>query len=302
MRPGKAVHLLFLGGGIALLTFLAVMGMLYPYSLREWVECTLAHARMDTAGFSHSGVVASYLVRPEVPAFGLFLFLSVFSGLSELSRRWNDVTSKPLVLLGTALLVAWVWHFALASPGKLYNLVPLVPLASCVLLLCACRVRVARSVSRLHYSTLWARFLLMGAISVPLIPSLALVRVAVLFGLFLKSGMSFEDSRASLSRLRSENAGIIAVSSSLWLQFDDLSCIRLVPNEADWTRDPGTMQRYRIIVLQQYKSSRTTPEILSRYRIVENSFVERPVSIFGLRIANSFPGYQFAVYRLRGDT
>ena len=53
------------------------------------------------------------------------------------------------------------------------------------------------------------------------------------------------------------------------------------------------------LMVQQNYSGLHAPEEKSGFEIVDNTFIATPVKIAGYTIANSPPGYQYALYKRR---
>jgi hypothetical protein len=53
----------------------------------------------------------------------------------------------------------------------------------------------------------------------------------------------------------------------------------------------------KVLVMTQYRSGRTVPEVLPGYQMIYENFNPSPVKLFGISVANTIPGYQFVIYR-----
>jgi hypothetical protein len=80
----------------------------------------------------------------------------------------------------------------------------------------------------------------------------------------------------------------------MWVLFEDYPHMIHAPLGPD---DDSLFKKPDFFILQQYRTSQLVPPAFSGWQLVENDFSPVPPSIFGLRIGNTPPGYQYAIYK-----
>jgi hypothetical protein len=118
---------------------------------------------------------------------------------------------------------------------------------------------------------------------------LGYLRNLVLFGLFLTQGVPLAEARAAVRRLPPRAP--LAVTPSLWVVSEDYDRMTVFPL-AEGPR-PGA----GAVMIQQSYTGLTSPPAIPGYHLVEDRFLPRPGTLLGLRVANTTPGYGYAVYR-----
>jgi hypothetical protein len=113
--------------------------------------------------------------------------------------------------------------------------------------------------------------------------------MVLLYPIFLQSGLHPAEAQVLFARqLATITEPTLYVSRSSFLLTDDYS--RIV--------DYGdTVPQAAVLVNGQYRSGQTVPGALPGYRLVYDNFNPNPAKLFGIIIAHTTPGYQFAVYR-----
>jgi hypothetical protein len=81
------------------------------------------------------------------------------------------------------------------------------------------------------------------------------------------------------------------VTPSLWVVTEDYDRMTVFPL-AEGPR-PGA----GAVVIQQSYTGLASPPEVPGYRLVEDHFLPRPGLLLGVRVANTVPGYGYAVYR-----
>jgi hypothetical protein len=113
-----------------------------------------------------------------------------------------------------------------------------------------------------------------------------------MFGLFVSSGMSLSDARASFNRVAHEEPGCVAVSPSLWVLSDEYGRLELFASSED-TRKLSC----QTLVIQQVYSGLLNPPTIASFELVEDKFNHDPCRLLGVQIGRTIAGYGFAVYR-----
>jgi hypothetical protein len=122
-------------------------------------------------------------------------------------------------------------------------------------------------------------------IGVLIISSSGFIRRAVLFPVHMQQGLSFDQARDELDKLKL-NGGKTFVSTSMFTLFDSMN------NLTDNMKD--TSVNY-ILIQQNFTGDQPLPSI-QNFRLVHSYFINNPVYFNSIKIANSVPGYQFALY------
>lgn len=102
-----------------------------------------------------------------------------------------------------------------------------------------------------------------------------------------------EEASSAYIDLAKTTAGPIALTYSLWVLSGDYDRMELVESAK------GAMRSSVMIVQQNYGGLTAPPEIPG-FVLREDKFVRDRCTLFGLRLAHTWPGYGFATYRRIG--
>ncbi|HSG40946.1 MAG TPA: hypothetical protein VLE27_15005, partial [Thermoanaerobaculia bacterium] len=101
-------------------------------------------------------------------------------------------------------------------------------------------------------------------------------------------GTPLEEARAAFRRIP---PGVqVAVTPSLWVISEEYERMTVFPLAEGPPAGAGA------VIVQQGYTGWTSPPALPGYRLAEDRFVPRPGLLLGVRIANTVPGYGYALY------
>jgi hypothetical protein len=122
--------------------------------------------------------------------------------------------------------------------------------------------------------------------------SLGFVRTLVTFPEFLRRGVSYTDARTQIEDLRRSASGSILITPAIFGLFDDYDgiSVMVLPHHA-------VPKTHDYVVFSQVGLARQTPPEIEGYVLIEDRFDHRPPRLFGIKVANSTHGYDYAVYQ-----
>jgi hypothetical protein len=117
------------------------------------------------------------------------------------------------------------------------------------------------------------------------------LRFLVLFGFFLAQGTPLAEAGDAFRR-HLPASGRVGVTPSLWAvseEYDRMTAFPLAEGAAGLDAD--------VLLVQQNYSGLLAPPELAGFRLVEDRFIPHPCRFLGVKVANTVPGYAYAVYR-----
>jgi len=267
----------------AVVVFLSVM-LLAPFSIADKINGILKHASLITVP-PHADNFLSiffhyYFLDTNTTFFGLILLFSSMIGLWMYFRCHNRIHSSKLFVVFIILLLLIVLY-SIIYPNHVYNILIFSPLFFGAI------VYFLRNVT-------YPIYLKVIIVAVVTLSSIGFLRAVALFPFFLKDGVSLNEAKFHFQKLKDsmDVNEIIGVSDGLWPILDSYNNIRVYPPQFDLKQ-----KNYSIILQQQNYSGLTTPlDVVDNCPLKENMFIFKNPKIFGIKLANTMPGYAYAVY------
>jgi hypothetical protein len=263
------VRALGAAGGTLAVSLAVFAGVLAasPFGLRETLEGLRRHGGAVATRGSQGSLLTYWIANPGGTFYAIPYLLLLALLAWRARERGIAIRSRTLFAAALLPLLAVVWRTGVQIPELSYNVLLFAPVVF------AANLRLARGP---------AAALAHGLTGV------GYLRYLVLFGLFLTQGVPLADARAAFHRL--PRAARVAVTPSLWVVAEDYDRMTIFPM-ADGP-PPGA----GAVLVQQSYTGLASPPALPGYRLAENHFIPRPGRLLGLRVANTVPGYGYALY------
>jgi hypothetical protein len=293
LRQRDALAGTVLAAGTATLSALAIVFLWYPFSLLDWLHGLEAHRA--SLGAPPQGIIYCWFTNPRYSFYGLLFLLAAALGALRLGRHRDRVKSRVGFIVSLAGLVIIVVESKLYTPQILYNLMvfsPLVYVAAIFAGLEICRDEAAAKGARRLCPALTAIIVM-----VFLATSLGFARTLVTFPAFLQRGVSYAEAKTRFEDLRTNASGSILITPALYglvYKYDGISVMELP--------DQPIPKGYEFIMYSQVGVARQTPPEIDGYVLIEDRFDRNAPRIFGVKVANSTHGYDYAIYQGESGT
>jgi hypothetical protein len=275
-RPTPRALLLAAGALAASLATFAILLALSPFGLRETLAGTLRHAEITLAARHAGAALTPYWISNPGSTFYALPYLLLVAGLGARAVARRISVRSPALFTALLLpLLAIAWSTGVRTPELTYNLFLFAPAVFAANLALASGRTIHQGAVLLAHGAAAAGYL----------------RTLVLFGFFLAHGVPLEEARDAFRRILPEH-GRAGVTPSLWVLSEEYE--RMIAWPAAYV---DQLTGAEVFVAQQNYSGRQTPPELPGFRLVENRFLRRPCEVLGVRLANTVPGYAYAVYR-----
>ena len=281
LRLPAAVLFLLKSAALAAAVF-ALCFSQYPFTLNAWLTGMKLHSQGAILG--QSGQWLAHLkIAPGIAPFILLLGLALIAGLFVISKDRKTVGSLAGIVAFTGLLFAFLYYFWIRTPDRDYNVTAFSP----ALLLVVIGGGVFAAGRFAKGATRW-RVITYGAVFASLLlPATGFVRTALLFPFFLNYGMPYDMARQELHLLDAP-PGNVGITSGLFTLVEDYSRINIA--NVDSAVEP-------LLYVQQVNRGAVSPPLIAGYTLVRDTFSPVRPKLFGLKIANTCGGYNFAVYQ-----
>ncbi|HSU82981.1 MAG TPA: hypothetical protein VLR69_11215 [Thermoanaerobaculia bacterium] len=245
-----------------------------PYGLRETLEGLRRHGGAVAARSSQGTLIPYWITNPGGTLYALPYLLLIALLAWRAARRELPVRSPALLAAALLPLLAVAWRTGVQIPELSYNVLLFAPAVF------AANLRLAggeaggwpgRGTALAHGLT-----------------GLGYLRQLVLFGLFLTQGVPLTEARGAFQRLPAEAR--VAVTPSLWVVAEDYQRMTVFPLAE------GPRAGQDAVMVQQSYTGLTSPPDLPGYRLTENRFLPLPGRLLGIKVANTVPGYGYAIY------
>ncbi len=264
----------------------------YPYPMADWFSGMIRASKFAVSlnRISFKTFFYYYFFCPQSTFLGL-PWVGVVIAISILLLSGKIRGKSPfLFFLSCFSLFGLALKTFLLDIPRNFNLLVFTPLAVLTLLWTykEYNTLVSLNKKRIWYFTLIVVFGLCGA---------GFIRNAILFPYFLKNGMSYHDAYLKFQNILKDEKGVICLSSGLFTLTEDYEKIRI------WKLQP--LVSSATLVIQQINiphPDRLTPPEIPGFVLTENYFSKCVPKLFGLKIANTSQGYNFAVYRPKKTT
>lgn len=278
------------GAAVAFLALpiFAASFLIYPYTAIEWYRGTCLHASLCMVNhrLTFAGFIVGWIKDTGYPLafFWLGLFVVVlFAYLRKIA--WN--------------CLGWRWGFAglfvilavliirTSGDERLYNIICLAPF-----FLFATQAMIWTLAEK------WpgkARKTVSLAIVLSTLATLLPQLDLATLRFYVHRGQDREHAQALVDKIVREKPGPIDFSNSLFTLFPQPTGSGL------WQKSYVGVSHLEstapIVLIQQHSPYMPAPPTFDNYTLVENHFSNYTPSLFGLRLAHSTLGYNFAVYR-----
>ncbi|HEV2856138.1 MAG TPA: hypothetical protein VHC97_25340 [Thermoanaerobaculia bacterium] len=240
-----------------------------PFGLLETLEGLRRHGAA-VAGRGSGGSLATYWIANPGATFYAVPYLLLAGLLAwRVFRGEMAVRSRALFAAVLVPLLAALWRVGVAVPELSYNALLFAPLVF------AGNLRLAgdgRPVASAAHG----------------LAAVGYLRSLVLLGVFLTRGVPLEEAREAFLRVPPEAR--VAVTPSLWVVSEDYGRMTVFPLAEGPPPDAGA------VLVQQSYTGWTSPPELPGYRLAENRFAAPSGFLRRARIANTMPGYGYALY------
>lgn len=281
----KDVLTIFLQMGSAFLISIFVGFLFYPFSFSAWV--------LGVAG--HSGVAFGYS-RFEISSFIYFWMLSPnskFFGLLFLAAcilfyfYWNNFSRKLKYISAVQILLFTVVFGKSVGiePEKIYYVTALSPL----LILFIFKQSITVNKVKINYKLLFTT-------SIFLICSLGFIRTILVFPAFKNHGLNYSEGLRQFDNFlekTKKQKNKIGVSCGLYALVPLDANIKIIGDESNIAENYD----YDYIVIQQANRATSKPSLIPNYQLISDNFSSFTLQILGKSIANTYGGYNFAVYK-----
>jgi len=256
-----------------------ILFLLSPNGLLDTVRGTLYHAQLIGGRVVIEPFLSYYVLNVRAMFVGILMIISlILSALWSLISRYK-IKSPLIHIFFWILLIFVVVYAGVRNVQNYYNLMPFTPLVVVIIV----RSYYYYSKQNRGFRKLLAKILIFIIL---LIPSIGLLRDAVLFALYLEKGLSLINARELFQDLQIPDGANVGISGSTWALSEDYHKMTMY-NPQNRLVD--------IIIFQQNGSGLQDPPEISDYSVKHNYFVAGPDGILRF-LANTTPGYAFAVY------
>jgi hypothetical protein len=277
LKVFEAIRFLFSTYCMGLVVFLICFAA-YPYSLKAWLGGMALHSKGAVLGAGGSGLFHKMIENPVLLLFCLLLVLGCFAGILTCIKLWGHIGSRSGLVVFSALLTGSTYYFAIRDPDRNYNMVAFSPIIVFMLVI-FCNQAATYTHINMH------QLIYLAIISIFGLCSLGFVRQVAVFPYFLKYGTSYNSAKAELQRLL-DSGDSVGVTGGLFSLTETTSRFRVYQSEPN--------EDY--LFVQQVNHGQLSPPKIPGYTMVKNTFSEIRPTLFGIKIANTCSGYNFAIY------
>jgi hypothetical protein len=278
LRVFEAIRFLLGTYSVGLAVFLLCFAM-YPFSLKAWLIGMALHSKHAVI-WIEGGLLHKMGEGPILLLFYSLLIIGCIAGLIACVKYWRCVGWRSGFIIFLGLLIGATYYFAIRSPGRSYNMMTFSPVI--IFLLVTFYEQTAKNTQIKQSNSIYFAILFVCALC-----SLGFVRQAAVFPYFIKNGVSYSSAKEELNRLI-DSGESVGVTSGLFSLTEAIDRIRIFQTEPDGT----------YLFVQQVNHGQLLPPKIPGYTMVKNTFSEVRPTLFGIKIANTCSGYNFAIYRL----
>jgi hypothetical protein len=261
--------------GVAFATW-AMTFWVYPFSLSEWVGGLLANGRNvipNPTTAPDSSLWYRWMLQPPATGYGLVYVCGAFVLVYYLRQYASFIKSRLAFAFCAIPVIFAIYNYGIRVPVQNYNLLLFAPLVLALI------VRLGATAG--HRALPLAALVLFG------LASLGFAQKVLLFPRFLQDGLGRDRASQQLADIRREFPGPIAISGGLFT----------LVNRYDGVDEFFDSNGAATVVMQQAYRSVSTAPMMPGYRLVRSYFCPVIPRLFGLPIAHSVQGYNFALYR-----
>jgi hypothetical protein len=272
--------------------FVGIM-LLGPYSILEVIAAIRQAAPLAGGAGESLILISSWITSPQRPFYGLIALLATGYLLFICAYRFQSIRAKLLFFPFVFLFLYSVYQFSILYPFRVYNLLILAPLWFITIIWLGTHDLPVQYKKVKQVSQFALLFVL--ALS-----TIGFIRHVILFPVFLDDSSTLSDAQSVVQEFVSDEVSSIGFTSSLWTLFDPDDYHRMYPvypnGELSFPEVINPGEPLDIIIIQQNYSGNLQAPDISGYTRVYNSFVPHHQYLWGVKVANTTPGYAFAVY------
>jgi hypothetical protein len=270
------------------LTILLLTDGLMDFSVWTWINGLSYHAKITAARQDSLGFSLYYLRNEEYPLVGVMFLLALALLVLAPSGRQLSISGWMRYGAGSVLWLAGVWYCALRIPALSYNVKAFGPL-----------MIVAAALMSEHDAKLGetARYVLRGLqVTLAAGAVLGLAYGAVVDWLSYRKGVSVAAMQSGVARLSRSNEPILIPHPFVGPVSEVLGPDRLMASHAFQAMVTPEQWTAPIIMLKQAGMGQVgLPRIPANYRVIESTFHDKPVRLFGLTIKKSLNDWAYAI-------
>lgn len=261
-----------------------------PFGVWETLLGTVKNALAVSAGyaaqlsewFTLSKFVQYYLLSPVTPFYAFVVILLLASGWFFYKKYRSQISSPRLFALCAAGLLIMLASM-IYSIGHIFYLLIFAPIVF---------------LGFLRYFFETGNFSKMAVFVILALVSTAFLRTVVLYPYFLKQEPNFFQIREVFGKMIQENKNNnlkFGVTGSFWSLSEDYGRMYVYP----WPEKPK--ENTAFIFFQQKYSGLLIPPEIDGCGLLENKFSPETPKLFGIKLGNTAPGYNYAVYKCAID-
>lgn len=275
--------------GIVLISFPVFLSAIAigPFGVRETILGTVRNALAVSSGyaaqfsewFTVSKFVQYYILSPVTPFYAFVVILLLVSGWYFYKKYRPQIASPALFGLCVFSLLIMLASM-IYSVGHIFYLLIFAPIIF---------------LGFIRYFSESGIFPKAVVITVLFLVSTAFLRMAILFPPFLDGEPSFAQARETFSKASREHAGgnlKIGVTGSLWSLSEDYKNMYIYNA---WPKKPK--EGATLVFFQQKYSGLSAPLEIAGCIVSENRFSPDASKFLGVKLGNTPPGYNYAVYK-----
>lgn len=255
----------------------------FPYTLAEWLDgCWRAGASV-LARLGDPSPLYYWFAVPSATFCAAVLVLGAIAAVALFRRERRGPACSAAFAVTTVLFLFAAWYFGGRAAVRNYNLLAAIPIVYALIIACSAGLELRQGCgSRAALALISVVLLLAGA---------GFYRAVVLFPFFLERGVTYEEARHRLSKLRAEAEGGIALDAAFFVLAEGYDGLRF---------DDDGYTESTFIFLQQANRRLANPPEIKGFDLLEDRFGHRFPTIAGVRLGHSEQGYNYAIYKRRG--
>ncbi|MXV16421.1 hypothetical protein [Hufsiella ginkgonis] len=264
-----------------------LFAVFYPYKISELVTAMVAHSRNVIFHRYEESLLGGFKTNHLFtlnPLSVVSFFAALVIALSALLRK-----KKYRVIFPLTLLVAVVCYFSFRSMPMSYNLYVLTPPVFFIIFVWYVNTGEGVRLTGRHGIAQWLLIVLLAVNATGFIRRVAVFAAAR--DRFVTASY-FRDEFESLQR-KIRQGEKISITSGLWPYCLDRSDRVIIAYSGEQIPSDTAV---RFLMVQQSYSGRLEPEVYPGFHIIKDGFIRQNVRLAGLKISNTYPGYQIAIY------
>lgn len=220
------------------------------------------------------------------PFYGLVLIPSLIYSTYLIVVRRQQIESRVLFLFFLLTLILVLYYFTFRVIATSYNILWLSASFFAINIW---------AILHLPEKLLARNLIKLALVIIIALSTLGFARSIILFPVFLEHGMSLDEARRFFATLTPTDNSVTTVTGSLWTLSEEYDKIRITVSGS--IIENAQRNQSELVIVQQNFSGLLYPPEIEGYTLEHDFFVHRSYELFGIKLANTTPGYQYAVYR-----